>query len=152
MNQVLVIKEHPQQTGMLLGKKFRDLKKRLSNIAYLPAEYPTKTLIRQSNLIITQTSTAGWEAILLGKPVVVIGKVFYDKYPLVNKFINFEQLRENIRKNNFLIPEKNTTIKFTAQFYNYCKNGNPYPHKDLYNVNNIRKIIKAIEEEVAKLM
>ena len=41
----------------------------------------TKTLIGESVGLITQTSTAGFEALVLGKPVWVLGEVFYDFHP-----------------------------------------------------------------------
>jgi hypothetical protein len=147
-NQILVIKEHPQQPGMLLSKSYRQLRKRLSNIAFLPAEYPTKKLIQSSELVITQTSTAGWEAIILGKPVVVMGKVFYDNYPKVNRFCDFESLKIMIHNKQYQIPQKEETLKFIAQIWNYCQEGNPYPYPELYGKENITRIVRSIEKKV----
>ena len=145
-NQCLVIKEHPQQPGILLSKEYRNLRKRLSNIHYLPAEYPTNQLIKVSSLIITQTSTAGWEALMYQKPVVVFGKVFYDKHPEINNFDgNWENLRIKIRNGELNKASKNANIKFVSNLWEYCCEGNPYPHKGLYSKSNINKIINAIE-------
>ena len=147
-NQLLVIKEHPQQPGMLLSKPFRELRKRLSNILYLPSEFSTKKLIEMSKIIITQTSTAGWEAILLEKPVFVLGKVFYDNYKYVNKFYGFEKLRETIANEDYLYPNNEETLIFIAQFWDYCEYGNPYPNKNLFSKENIKKLVSAIETKV----
>jgi CDP-glycerol glycerophosphotransferase (TagB/SpsB family) len=139
-NQLLVVKEHPQQPGMLLSKSYRQLRRRLSNVAFLPAEYSTKKLILLSELVITQTSTAGWEALILGKPVIVIGKVFYDKYPKIM-----------IHNKQYQIPEKEDTLKFIAQVWNYCQEGNPYPATELYNQENIKRIVHSIEQRLITL-
>jgi hypothetical protein len=147
-NQVLVVKEHPQQPGMLLSKRFRELRKSLSNIAYLPSEFSTKKIIQLSELVITQTSTAGWESLILGKPVVVMGKVFYDKHPQVNIFSDFSWLKQIIHSQEYLYPEKEKTLQLIAQLWHYSREGNPYPHAGLYNDMNINKIRCAIEEKL----
>jgi CDP-glycerol glycerophosphotransferase (TagB/SpsB family) len=147
-NQILVVKEHPQQPGMLLSKSYRQLRKRLSNIAFLPAEYSTKKIILLSQLVIAQTSTAGWEAIILGKPVIVMGKVFYDKYPKINIFTDFENLKIMIHNKQYKIPQKDETIKFIAQVWNYCQEGNPYPDTELYNPENIKRVVHSIEQRL----
>jgi len=147
-NQVLVVKEHPSQPGMLLSNKFRLLRKEISNLIYLPSEYSTKQLLLKSILIVTQTSTAAWEAILLGKPIVVLGKQYYDKYPYINKFNGFEKLKEVIRNDRLLYPDHNATIRYIAQMWEYCREGNPFPNEKLYHDDNIKKIINAIEIEL----
>jgi hypothetical protein len=147
-NQVLVVKEHPEQPGMLLSKRFRQLKNKLSNVAYLPSEYSTKKLIQLSELVITQTSTAGWEALILGKPVVVIGQVYYDKYPFINRFYDYENLKILIHNKQYLRPQKDATIKFIAQVWNYCQEGNPYITSGLYDKENIKRMVRAIEKRL----
>jgi hypothetical protein len=147
-NQLLVVKEHPEQPGMLLSGRFRQLRKQLSNVEYLPAEYSTKRIIQLSELIITQTSTAGWEALVLGKPVVVIGQVFYDKYPKINRFCDFESLKILIHNKQYQYPEKDATLKFIAQVWNYCQEGNPYPNSGLYDQENIKRMVHSIEKKL----
>ncbi|MCG2680075.1 MAG: hypothetical protein L6455_08930 [Kiritimatiellae bacterium] len=147
-NQALVVKEHPSQPGMLLSNKFRLLRKETSNLIYLPSEYSTKQLLLKSSLIITQTSTAGWEAILLGRPVVVLGKQYYDKYPYINTFNGFEKLKEAIRNDRLLYPDNDATVRYIAQMWENCREGNPFPNKNLYHEDNIKKIINAIEIEL----
>lgn len=144
-NQYLVVKEHPQQPGILLTKKFRELRKSLSNILYIPAEYSTRKLIEKVRLVITISSTAGWESLMLNKPVFVLGKVFYDKHPNINVFISFDQLKQSIRNDDYKLPNRTENVKYVKQFYNYCNEGNPYPHRMLFSKNNILKITKSIK-------
>jgi len=147
-NQVLVVKEHPQQPGMLLSKTYRKLKKDLSNLFYLPAEYPTNRIIFESKLVVTLVGTAGWQALMQGKPVAVLGKVFYDSYQFINKVDNFDKLRQLIRSEKYVYPQKEATIDFIAKMYKFSKKGNPYPHADLYSKANIQQIISVISEEI----
>lgn len=148
-NEVLVVKEHPQQPGVLLQSKFRSLKKRVPNLVFLPAEYSTYHLLKGSKLIITLGSTAGIEALILGKPVVVLGKVFYDQYEGVNALSNFDELKNFIRsESNWRFPDNKSLLHFLAQIIYYSNHGNPFPHDLLYSRENIISITKAIEEEL----
>jgi Capsule polysaccharide biosynthesis protein len=150
-NQVLVVKEHPQQPGYLLQKKFRDLKKKLSNIVFLPAEYSTYHLIQQCKLIITLTSTAGIESLIIGKPVVIMGDVFYDHYKGSNWIEHVKELKEFIQlEKNWIYPEHQSLKRYMAQVIENAFEGNPFPHADLYTDTNIRNIVKGIESELER--
>jgi hypothetical protein len=147
-NQVLVVKEHPQQPGMLLTKKYRNLYRNNSGLYYLPHSISSYDIIKKSDLIITLTSHLGWEAMILGKPVYLLGKMFYDKFPQINKFTSFEKLKEEIRTNTYKMPEKESVIKYTAQLLDISYKGMPFPGDDLYGSENIKNIIFAIEHEL----
>lgn len=150
-NQVLVVKEHPQQPGILLQNKFREAKKRIPNLVFLPGEYSTYHLILQSKLVVTLTSTAGIEALILGKPVVVLGRVFYDRYEGVNLINNYEALRHFIREEKSWNFPKPLSLKlFLSQIIAHSKQGNPFPPSDLYAEQNIKNIVEAIESELDK--
>lgn len=149
-NQILVIKEHPQQPGMLALRKYKYLRKYFSNIIFLPSIIPASYVIKKSKLIITISSHLGWEALFHGKPVFLIGKMFYDKHPDINHFTNFEELRSSIRQDNFKYPDSQNTIKYMAQLLDYSYPGYPFPSDYLYRQENIELIIKAIESEITK--
>jgi len=151
-NQILVVKEHPAQRGMLLTKKYRDLKKTVSCIYYLPHSVISYDVIKISTLIITLTSHLGWEALILGKPVFIIGKMFYRSYPDINVFVSFEALREKIKNKDFIYPKEESLIRFIAQIYNCSHRGRPFFDKDLYTSENINDIRVAIEKEVNNLI
>lgn len=150
-NQVLVLKEHPQQAGYLLQKKFRELKGRLSNVIFLPAEYSTYHLIKECKLIVTLTSTAGIEALIVGKPVVVMGNVFYDHYHGINWIEHPKDLKEFMRnESEWKYPQLETLKRYLAQVIHYAREGNPFPHEDLYTEANIKAIVRGIESELEK--
>lgn len=150
-NQVLVVKEHPAQSGMLLIKRFRELHKRVSNLYYLPSTITSYEIISKSKIVVTLTSHLGWEAIILGKPVFVLGKMFYADYPFINKFESFELLRKRILENNLVWPQEDATLKFTAQLLDISYKGEPFPGNNLYSLENIQNLTKSIEEEINKI-
>lgn len=147
-NQILVVKEHPAQNGILLTKKYRDLKKSISSLYYLPHTIISYDVIKISKLIITLTSHLGWEALILGKPVYIIGKMFYKCYPDINIFESFEELRQKLKNNNLIYPNEDSLINFIAKLYDFSHKGKPFIDKDLYLPENIDNIRIAIEKEI----
>lgn len=68
----------------------------LPNLRLLPSEAPTKQLIRQSEAVITLTSTVGYEALLLHKPVFLFGRVFYEFHQGVTRIANPAELWQTL--------------------------------------------------------
>jgi hypothetical protein len=69
-----VFKEHPSS-----GQDYQQLHQRIKNEKYLmfANEINTQELIEKSAAVITINSTVGFEALLLGKKVIVLGDAFY---------------------------------------------------------------------------
>lgn len=148
LDQVLVIKEHPAQPGMLLTSKFQKLLKKTSNLYYLPHTVSSYDIIKKSTLVVTCTSHLGWEALILGKPVFLLGKMFYDKYPYINRISSFDDMRDKIRNNSYQYPNESATEKFIAQLIEVSYKGFPFESENLYKSENINDLIYAIEKEL----
>lgn len=73
----LFVKDHKSAWGLPTLKFYKKIK-RLPNVKLLSPDEPTKQLIKKSEGIITLTSTVGYEALLLEKPVILLGRVFYE--------------------------------------------------------------------------
>lgn len=82
----LVVKEHPSATGNQKVEFYKKLSW-LPNVILVAPEVPIKPLIRNAIALITATSTAGFEAAVLDKPVILLGRAFYSYFPNV-KLIN----------------------------------------------------------------
>ena len=52
----------------------------LPNVVLLPSSVSTTTLIDECELCVTLTSTAAFEALIRGKPVVILGDVFFETH------------------------------------------------------------------------
>jgi hypothetical protein len=148
INQILVVKEHPAQPGMLLTKKFQKVYHDNSSLYYLSSTVVSYDIIKKSKVIITLTSHLGWEALILGKPVYLLGKMFYDKYPYINKFVDFEILRNEIRDKSYRTPDPDSLEKYIAQLIEISYEGKPFPCSELYEESNISNIIFAIEHKL----
>ncbi len=88
----LYIKEHPSQ-WWLRGKtryssaRYRGYYKRLAEVPHtrlVPIYTDTFELLAKSKTVATVTGTAGWEALLRGKPVLVFGIPWYRDCPGVS--------------------------------------------------------------------
>lgn len=149
VNQTLVIKEHPAQAGMLLTRKYQELRKNNPNLIYLPSSLSSFDIIKRTELIITLTSHLGWEALILGKPVFLLGKMFYDKHPQINKISTFYDLRSSIRNKDYVLPKDSATLKYIANLIDFSFPGIPFPGEDLYQQENLMQIKKAIIKELS---
>lgn len=97
----------------------------LPNIRLLAPSAPTKELIRNSEAVITLTSTVGYEALLLNKRVFLFGNVFYQFHAGVVKIENPSELFEIFKihlkqKINF---DRNYNLNFLAGYYLFTKSG-----------------------------
>lgn len=126
-NQYLVVKEHPQQQGVLLTEKYQILKKKCSNLIYLPSYVLSFPIIKQCVAVVTLTSTVAWEGLMLGKPAFVIGGIFYDQCSGVTRISSFRQLKEEIQNETYSLPDRNAVIKYAAKMISLFRNGCPSP-------------------------
>ena len=87
----LYVKEHP---GMLYRRDFAYYKelKKIPNVRLIDAEEKAVSLIQKAKLVLTVTGTAGWEAVMLKKPVIIFGSVFYEKLSMVKRVGEIEKL------------------------------------------------------------
>jgi len=92
----LYVKEHPGDVG---GTSLEDLKKiaGLPNVKLLSPFENSLRIIQNSGCIITINSTVGWEALLLKKPVINLGKAFYETSGLTYPLRDLYKLPETIR-------------------------------------------------------
>lgn len=116
----LYVKDHMSAFGYPSMNFYKRIKS-LPNVRILPPHAATKHLIKRSKAVITLTSTVGYEALLLNKPVYLFGSVFYENHKNVIKIENprslFEQLSNipDLQQNTPEIKEYN--IRFIAAYY-----------------------------------
>lgn len=93
LNYKLYVKEHPVMAalGMRDFSYYQRLMK-IPNIVLIDPRIDSKELIKNCQVLITITGTAGWEAILLKKPAITLGNVFYNKMDMVKKCKGYNEL------------------------------------------------------------
>lgn len=93
----LYVKEHPNHRGEFsLG----ELKKiaELPNVKLLPPPISSPEVAENSSCVVTINSTVGWEAMLLKKPVINLGRAFYEVSGLTYRLRDLYKLPETIRE------------------------------------------------------
>jgi hypothetical protein len=102
---VLVVKEHPAQIGAIPANRLFELARRFDNFVLLPPQTNNYAVLGRADAIVSVNSKSGAEAVLLGKPVVVMGDAFYRSCPLVFAVDRLkdvsQRLREALRSQSF---------------------------------------------------
>lgn len=75
----IYVKEHPSMNGLRSAAELKRIST-LPNVVLLPSSVSTTTLIDECELCVTLTSTAAFEALIRGKPVVILGDVFFETH------------------------------------------------------------------------
>ncbi len=76
----LYVKEHPMMPGGVRPWNFYQQLMRLPRVRLLDQVMDSHAVVRQAEAVITLGSTAGWEALMLGKPVLLVGRAFYEEF------------------------------------------------------------------------
>jgi capsule polysaccharide modification protein KpsS len=102
----IIIKEHPRE--------FRNFnyQERLRKYDVKFSKAGTIDLINKSKVIVTINSTAGFEALVYCKPVIITGNAFYEAIPFISKANNETELTSTLSK--FL----STNIKYDVNEVN----------------------------------
>lgn len=70
----VLVKEHAPMLG-LRPPDFYETIARMPRVKLAPLETPAVTLVAEAALVVTITGTVSWEAMMLGRPSVVVGEV-----------------------------------------------------------------------------
>lgn len=103
----LYVKDHPTMMGYRTRAYYRELKK-IPNVKLIDVNTSSLELIKKSRLVVTLTGTAGWEAALLKKPVVIFGGIFY-------KYLSSVRLCSDITTLPDIVREQLTSYRYNEQ-------------------------------------
>ena len=147
----LYIKDHPQMARYRPRSFYKQLKK-IPNIKLLNPSFTSFQIIPHAKLIITLTGTAGWEATILGKPVIVLGNAFYNKLSFVEKCPKIEDLPFTIKK---LLEnpkyDENELIHFVAAIMEESADVNlQYLWEREKDITKIKKGVEKLADLLAK--
>jgi len=92
----LVVKEHPSAVA-LQSTSFYERLSRLPNVELVSANLNAKVLARASCGVVCVTSTLGFEAAVMNKPVIALGDVLYGYYPNVRMVRDLSALETALR-------------------------------------------------------
>jgi hypothetical protein len=95
---LLVVKEHPAQIGAVSATRLFELARRFDNFVLLPPQTNNYAVLGRADAIVSVNSKSGAEAVLLGKPVVVMGDAFYRSCPLVFAVDRLSDVPQRLRE------------------------------------------------------
>ncbi len=108
----LYVKEHISAYGCQSVEFYRKISS-LPAVRLIKPSQNIKKIIIKSCGVITVNSTAGFEALILGKPVYLLGHVFYQGFPGVISLSNFSDLPQLIRED---VPTTDVTNHVIAYY------------------------------------
>jgi len=115
-NTFLYVKDHPHFIGY---RDYKDYLKLMNvpNIKLLKAKIPGKSIIKSSKGVFIVNGTAGFEAIMLNKPVFTFGNMFYNVSDRVTYVKNIKDLRNILYSNReFKYKDDVHLYKFVLAF------------------------------------
>lgn len=146
-NVIVYVKENPKQMGFMRGPTFFHRIMRLNNVKIIPDYIDSHELIKRSVFVATITGTAGWEALAVGKPVLVFGTPWFLSLPGVvkySKLLTYEEI-SNIKINHDALE------KATAQLLHRMHDGIIDRHykvlvSDYSEMGNSQKVAQTLKK------
>lgn len=92
----LYVKDHPVMRGLRTRAYYKALR-RIPNVRLIHPHVSGLTLAQHARMTLTITGTAAWEALLLGRPAVIFGNMFYQPLSGVARCTEIETLPALIR-------------------------------------------------------
>ena len=146
----LYAKEHVFAYSSRPSWYYKEIKK-FPNVRLISPHTNTLDLIKNSSLVLTITSTVGWESILLQKPVLVFGDVYYNIFDGIIKIKEISQLPNLIENNLNKKIDKNEIFKFIIALFNSTFEGigtDPGDNFAALESKNVSLLVDGIEKYI----
>ncbi|PIB28700.1 hypothetical protein BFP77_08675 [Maribacter sp. 4U21] len=147
LNAVLYVKEHRSALGQHSLAFYQDLKKH-PNIKLISYKENMFDLIKNSKGTINLSSTVGLEALMLQKPSVVLGNVFYNETGLtfkVNSYLELQLAINKIHKDDFEVKNHFENYESKLAYYLHCLNTKSYEFE--FNVAKLDTKERVLKDE-----
>jgi len=158
----IYVKEHPVQ-WMAFGLNYTDSRypdyykeiARVKNVHLIPVETDTYYLVKQAQAVATVTGTAGWEAVLRGKPALIFGCAWYNDCPgvwQINDVLTCRQALEKISGGS--LPDRQTTINYLKCFESSSVSSfvNDPTESQVTEQESTRNILAVIDKELKRFI
>jgi hypothetical protein len=149
-NKILWVKEHPNQFGALDMKQWKDLRKKYSNLRYIFGRESGRQLIKISALVISISSTAGMDALLLSKNVIVLADVFYKNFSGAYPCDNIPKISNLLNNKEIYVIDNgmgNLAVEDLCEYGQKSYKGESDPSKTLFSESNLNNLLSAIKLE-----
>lgn len=147
----LWVKEHPNQFGALGSPTWLSLKRKYGALRFVHGRQSGRNLIRNSGLVLTVTSSAGMDALAIGRKVIVVGEVYYRCWPGTIPVNSVAGLAAALND-----PENYRPVSHCAELIDklvaigtQCYPGDPQPRHELYSCENLDRLVFALDAELS---
>lgn len=138
----LYIKEHPAAIGGHSLSKLKEALAHHSNIKLIHPGHNSYDIIKHAACIITVNSKVGVEAIMQGKPVVVLGKTFYRGKGITIDVENMNDMSKAIAEAVGLTPDMEKSRHLLNRAFKWSYKGELYENSP-ENVNDFYASLKS---------
>ncbi len=147
----LYIKEHPQMVPFRTRSYYKELKK-IPNVKLINPAITSFDVLPKAKLVLTITSTVGWEALFLGKPVITFGEQFYNSIPMVKKCTQIDRLPYIVKNQleNFHYDEKELLAYIQGIFDDAATLDLPYVWEREFNEEKKEAILQPLADLLMK--
>lgn len=147
---LLYVKEH----YVFLGNRnpsFYESMKNYPNVVLIDPFESSRTLIENSVAVATLTGTAGYEAMLLRKPVILGGRIFFENAPGIihvdDIYHKYTDIMDKWEK-----PKREDVVKFICAFFRTLHEGNIAAFSDTaFDKENMKLIATALYEKMQEI-
>jgi hypothetical protein len=148
----LVVKDHPVMRG-LRPLRYLWALRRVPKVRVLPLSTPSNQVVPGARVVATVSSSAGLEAALLGRPVLVFGDAGWDHAPTVRKVGVLSNLPALLRElaGAELGPEHPDVLAFAASWNLALPPGRHHTHRefDWLQADNVEQVGRALDDALA---
>jgi hypothetical protein len=148
--RVLWVKEHPNQYGMLKQAPWKQLKKKYENLRFIHGRESGRELIKKCVLGVSITSSAGMDALILGRKMLVCGDVYYRNFPGSCPIDGYADLAKELNnlKNYEFSGDSNAIAKELASIGYDSYFGTISPSRILFEEENIKAVAFALNSQI----
>ncbi|MDP2637182.1 MAG: hypothetical protein Q8P03_01055, partial [bacterium] len=147
----LYVKEHPTAMGLRTDGFYKELQK-VPNVVLISPSQSVPRLVQKSQGVITLSSTMGFEALLLGKPVYVLGNVFYTYHPLCQKAQGFDDLKKRLEGDQKKKPKvddlESVNLRFMASYLRNTLKGGTMTASQPNDKNDYRVFYDTVKQRI----
>ena len=146
----LYVKDHPVMFGLRPISFYKGIKK-IPNVKLIHSSVDNYSLLKNSAGVVVISSTAGFEGYILGKPVILFGKVFYQYGKGVYNVSDIWKLPEILKDavENY-VPDEDAILKLCYAYYASTHPGlvaPPSVDPEITSDENIGNLVSAIIKE-----
>lgn len=148
---VLYVKEHYAVLGHRDLSFYKELKK-YPNVILIDPWESSRELMKNAVAVTTLTGTAGWEAMLLRKPVFLGGRIFFENAPGIIKvedmYENYLPLLESWKK-----PDRKEVLDYLCSMFESFRKGNVYADAAVaLEDDNIDLVARSLYEQICVIL